>query len=90
METNIPFIPDDDPNRNRLQLTMIDLEQHKEWISSKTGGIDSMDIIFIMSNHKPSSIILPMLRRHKNILMWVCVLAEMLWLYGWVLWSSKL
>jgi len=84
METDIPFIPDDNPNRNKLQLTMIDLEQHKEWIQSKTGGIDPVDVIYIMGENNASHLILATLRRHSTgvfLLVWIAY--SLFWILYW-------
>ena len=75
MEPNIPFIPDDNPNRNKLQLTMFDLEQHKEWKMSKTGGVDPKDVARINSETKNIQSILGVLRRHKENLFWLILVA---------------
>jgi hypothetical protein len=66
METSMPFINADDAlKQNRLQLTMRDMEQHKEWVASKTGGIDPQDVIYVMGDNNISHLILPTLRRHN-------------------------
>jgi hypothetical protein len=84
METNIPFIPDDNPNRNKLQLTMFDLEQHKEWKASKTGGVDPRDVIFVMGDNNISHFILPTLRRHKlAVIAIVWIAYSLYWIYFW-------
>lgn len=83
METNIPITPVD-PSWNKLQLLSQDIEPHKEWKVSKTGGVDLKDVAYIMGDNNVSHLILPTLRRHKLAVIWIVYVAYSLyWMYFW-------
>jgi hypothetical protein len=89
METNIPIKPVD-PSWNKLQLTMRDLEHHKDYVQSKTGGIDYKDVVYIMGENNASKLVLVILRKHKIALYWMTagILAwtwAMMW-WGYIFW----
>ena len=88
METNMPFRPVE-KDIPKLQLLSRDLEEHKEWIASKTGGIDQQDVIYIMGDNNAESLILVILRRHKTLLFMLILFAyAIIWMlgFGWFSW----
>jgi hypothetical protein len=54
---------------------------HKQWIQSKNGGIDPVDVIYVMGENRISHLILPTLRRHKTaVFMIVWITYSLFWI----------
>ena len=65
--------------------------EQKEWIQSKTGGVDLKDVAFVMGDNNISHFILPTLRRHKTVVfMLVWLSYSLFWIlyYYYPAWRS--